>query len=97
MTTKTAIEEEGIFYMRPLFYQDNDGYMKYSLSSSNFKVDYETYLNPLHPYYIGGGPIIFDHAMIVDRTSRKIIKYNEKITPGNTSVVFKTCFTSTLG
>ena len=86
--------------MRPFFYPDNDVKMKYSLSTSNFKVYYETYLNPLHPYYNGGGlnPIwanlhqcfptsglnIFDYAMIVDRTTRRPIKDNKKITPGNT-------------
>ena len=89
MTTKTAIEEEGIFYMRPLFYQDNDRKRKYYLSSSNFKVYYQTYLNPFHPDYNGGGPIIFDHAMIVDKTTGKTIRENEKLTPGTTSVVFK--------
>ena len=71
--------------------------MKYNLSSSNFKVTHVTYLNPFHPYYNGGGPIIFDHAIIVDRTTGQVIKDNEKITPGNTSVVYKTCFTSTMG
>lgn len=60
--------------------------MKYGLSSSNFRVDYETYLNPFHPYYNGGGPNIFDHAMIVDRKNPKIIyQENKKITPGDTS------------
>ena len=89
MTTKTAIEEEGIFYLRPLFYPNNGYEMKYNLSSSNFKVTHETYLNSFHPYYNGGGPIIFDHAMIVDGTTGKTIRENEKLNPGTTSVVFK--------
>ena len=50
MAHKTATDQEGIFYLRPLFYPDNDevGVMKYGLSASNFKVKYETFLNPFH-------------------------------------------------
>ena len=62
--------------------------MKYSLSSSNFKVYHETYLNPFHPWYSYNhltGLDIFDYAMIVDRTTGQTIKNNEKLTPGNIS------------
>ena len=88
--------------MRPLFYGDMD--MKHGLNSSNFKVYYETYLNPLHPYYNGGvidrgvkyqgsfptsGLSIFDYAMIADRTTGQTIKDNDKLTPGNISRLSK--------
>ena len=81
----TAIEEEGIFAMRPLFYPDNINDMKYLLSSSNFKVSYQTYMNPFHPHYSGAGLNIFDYAMIVDKKTNQIIKENEKLTPGESS------------
>ena len=53
MTSKTATDQEGIFYLRPLFYPDDDIDMKYGLSASNFKVKYETFLNPFHPNLAG--------------------------------------------
>ena len=74
--------------MRPLFYPDDDYHKKFNLSMSNFKVYHETYLNPLHPYcslYNSAGLNIFDYAMIVERTTGKTIKENEKITPGYSS------------
>ena len=61
--------------------------MKYGLSSSNYKVYHETYLNPVHPWYNYNyytGLNIFDYAMIVDRTTGQTIKENKKLTPGNT-------------
>ena len=73
--------------MRPLFYSDNREHMKYLLSPSNFKVYHEIYLNPLHPDFNGGGPNIFDYAMIVDRTTNRILKENEKLTPVATAEV----------
>ena len=75
--------------MRPLFYEDSDPDMKYELSSSNFKVYYETYLNPHHPYYNGGGLNIFNYAMIVDRTTGLTIRDNDKLTPGDNSGLSK--------
>ena len=48
LTTKTAIEDEGIFYLRPLFYDSI--HMEYRLSSSNFKPRYESFKNPFHPF-----------------------------------------------
>ena len=81
LTKKTAIEEEGIFYLRPLFYADHYD-MKHGLKSSNFKVGYESYLNELHPDQDGTGQSIFDVAMIVDRKTKKVVKENKKLTPG---------------
>ena len=82
LTKKTAIEEEGIFYLRPLFYPDDQRNMKYGLESSNFKVGYESYFNELHPEQDETGSSIFDVAMIVDRKTKKILKENKKLTPG---------------
>lgn len=82
MTKKTAIEEEGIFYLRPLFFPDNDDDMKYGLDSSNFKVEYESYLNEFHRYQHETGPSIFDVAIIIDRSTKNILKENKKLTPG---------------
>ena len=52
LTTKTGIDEEGIFYLRPLFYPSNSisKSMKYGLSPSNFKPRYESFKNPFHPF-----------------------------------------------
>ena len=81
LTKKTAMEDEGIFHLRPLFYAD-ETYMKYRLTASNFKVGYESYLNELHPDQDETGPSIFDVAMIVDRKTKKVVKENKKLTPG---------------
>ena len=51
MAHKTATDQEGIFYLRPLF-DSEDGMhsIKYGLSESNFKVHYETFKNPNNPH-----------------------------------------------
>ena len=49
MANKTAIDDEGVFYLRPLFYPDDDNEMKFGLSPSNFKIRYETFCNYDHP------------------------------------------------
>ena len=104
MITKTGIDEEGIFYLRPLFYPSNSTRMRYGLSSSNFKPRYESFKNPFHPFVaqqrirytplissqdaadkhdqLNSLPSIFDHAMIVDRTTKTTLKENRKIIPG---------------
>merc|ERR1712130_955234 len=61
--------------------------MKYRLDSSNFKVGYKSYSNPLHPYPSGTGPSIFDVAIIIDRSTKKILKENKKLTPVGTAQV----------
>ena len=38
--------------------------MKYELSSSNFKVYHETYLNPFHPYYNGGARMFVNQRWV---------------------------------
>ena len=55
MAHKTATDQEGIFYLRPLFYRDRNNTifqsgMKYGLSASNFTVHYKTLKNPNNPY-----------------------------------------------
>ena len=40
----TGFDEEGVFSLRPLFYDENNEF-KFCLSSSNFSVRYETYYN----------------------------------------------------
>ena len=98
------MDEEGIFYLRPLFYQSASSFMKYGLSSSNFKPRYESFKNPFHPFvaqqriryspvissqnaadkhlHLNRLPSIFDHAMIVDKTTKTTLKENRKIIPG---------------
>ena len=49
MAHETATDQKGVFYLRPLFYPADSIFMKYGLSASNFKVKYETFLNPFHP------------------------------------------------
>ena len=54
MANKTALDDEGVFYLRPLFYPDytgniNDEEMKFGLSPSNFQIRYETFCNDDHP------------------------------------------------
>ena len=49
MANKTAVDDEGVFYLRPLFYPDNSQSMKFGLSASNFKIRYETFCNDFHP------------------------------------------------
>ena len=54
MAHKTATDQEGIFYLRPLFHRNDaispfDG-VKYGLSESNFKVYYKTFKNPNNPH-----------------------------------------------
>ena len=49
MANKTAVDDEGVFYLRPLFYPDRDDEMKFGLSPSNFKIRYETFCNDRHP------------------------------------------------
>ena len=54
MANKTAVDDEGVFYLRPLFYPDYSGsfdnsFMKFGLSASNFKIRYETFCNDFHP------------------------------------------------
>ena len=51
MANKTALDDEGVFYLRPLFYPDGytSAYMKFDLSPSNFKIRYETFCNHDHP------------------------------------------------
>ena len=71
-----------MFYLRPLFYPDDDDGIKYGLGHSNFKVGYESYLNELHPDQEETGPSIFDVAMIVDRKTKVVVKENKKLTPG---------------
>ena len=99
MTTKTAFEDEAIYSLRPLFYE-NGTWMKYSLSCSNFKTTYQKYKNPFHPFlnqnlhpthpnyskYVSFNslPSIFDHAMIKDKSNNALIKENEKLVPGKT-------------
>ena len=56
--------------------------MKYGLDSSNFKVGYESYLNELHPDQDETASSIFDVAIIIDRSTKKILKENKKLTPG---------------
>ena len=56
--------------------------MKYGLDSSNFNVGYESYLNELHPDQYETGPSIFDVAIIIDRSTKKTLKKNMKLTPG---------------
>ena len=56
--------------------------MKYDLESSNFKIEYESYLNELHPGQYETGTSIFDVAIIIDRNTKKILKENKKLTPG---------------
>ena len=68
--------------MRPLFRDDDDNLIKYDLETSNFKVGYESYLNPLHPDQDKTGPSIFDVAIIIDRKTKKVVKKNKKFTPG---------------
>ena len=46
----TAIDEQGIFYLRPLYYPDNSQFMKYGLTSSNFNPRYDCFKNPFHPF-----------------------------------------------
>ena len=48
MANKTAVDDEGVFYLRPLFY-GNSELMKFDLSPSNFEIRYETFCNDLHP------------------------------------------------
>ena len=48
MANKTALDDEGVFYLRPLFYGDEET-MKFGLSPSNFKIRYETFCNDEHP------------------------------------------------
>ena len=48
MANKTAVDDEGVFYLRPLFYGDQER-MKFGLSPSNFKIRYETFCNDRHP------------------------------------------------
>ena len=48
MANKTALDDEGVFYLRPLFYGDVS-LMKFGLSPSNFKIRYETFCNHDHP------------------------------------------------
>ena len=100
MTTKTAIDEEGIFFLRPLFYPTDSAYMKFDLSSANFKPKYQSFKNPFHPFvaqpcsnsssqqaadkhsHLNSLQSIFDHAMILDRTTKTVLKENRKIIPG---------------
>ena len=54
MANKTAVDDEGVFYLRPLFYPENtgsssDAWMKFDLSPSNFEIRYETFCNDCHP------------------------------------------------
>ena len=49
MANKTAVDDEGVFYLRPLFYPDDAQEMKFGLSPSNFKIRYETFCNDRHP------------------------------------------------
>ena len=49
MANKTALDDEGVFYLRPLFYPDDDHNMKFGHSPSNFKIRYETFCNHDHP------------------------------------------------
>ena len=56
--------------------------MKYLLESSNFKVGYKSYLNELHPDQDETGPSIFDVAVIIERSTKNILKKNKKLTPG---------------
>ena len=56
MANKTAVDDEGVFYLRPLFYPDDPGgsyddEMTFGLSPSNFKIRYETFYNDFHPNY----------------------------------------------
>ena len=57
--------------------------MKYGLKSSNFKLKYDSFLNDLHPYQYETGPSIFDVALIVERSTKQILKENKKLTPGS--------------
>ena len=50
MANKTALDDEGVFYLRPLFYPDGkSASMKFGLSPSSFKIRYETFCNDFHP------------------------------------------------
>ena len=63
---KTAIDQEGIFSIRPFFYRDMGfiqkvmgkimninlgGFPKWGAIPSNFDVSYKTYYNTMHPHY----------------------------------------------
>ena len=55
MANKTAVDDEGVFYLRPLFYPDPSSTscgMKFGLSPSNFKIRYETFCNVFHPNFV---------------------------------------------
>ena len=66
MANKTAVDDEGVFYLRPLFY-GNYEYMKFDLSPSNFKIRYETFYYDCHPNWDGN-----------DEYARKKIRKLEK-------------------
>ena len=50
MAHKTAIDSEGVFYLRPLF-MDDYGQPKFGLLPKNYKIRYETYYNEKHLDY----------------------------------------------
>ena len=77
LTKKTGLDQEAIFFLRPLFYKNSENKImtKYWLLSANFIVRYETYLNPFHPSFQSMTPFaertIFDVAKIIKKIRRK--------------------------
>jgi len=45
LTHKTGFDGVGLYYLRPLFFPDDDLRMKFNLKASNFKIHYETFYN----------------------------------------------------
>jgi len=88
LTKKTGLDQEAIFFLRPLFYKnlENKIMTKFWLSSANFIVRYETYLNPFHPKQsmkpFNGEKTIFDVAMIREKNTKKCLKDNFQLVPG---------------